>query len=95
MFAVTGRNAMAKRVIVLLAAWLAIAPLFIVANYKFDMIGKHLFFVMLPIAIGGGAALYAFSRRGRWGLVLASLAVGLVAWQGIVFWVERLVRQSS
>lgn len=94
-FLFRGRTADSRRTIVLLICWAAIAPLFLVANYKFDMIGKHLFFVMLPVAVAGGAAIWGYARRGRWATVLASLALSLVAWQGLVFWVERLVRQSS
>lgn len=90
-----GVRAEQRRVFALLIVWAAIAPIFLLANYKFDMIGKHLFFVMAPVAIVGGAALLAYSRRGRWGGLLAGLALGLIAWQGLTFWVERLVRQSS
>ena len=59
------------------------------------MIGKHLFFTMVPVAVSGGVALFAFARRRRWATVLAGLALSLIAWQGLVFWIGRLVGQSS
>ena len=33
-------------------------------NYRVDMIGKHLFFTMLPVALAGGVALYGLSGKG-------------------------------
>jgi hypothetical protein len=84
-----------RRTVVLLTLWMLILPLFFVANYKVDMIGKHLFFTMVPVAVAGGVALFAFARRGRWGTVFAGLAVALIAWQGLIFWIGRLVGQSS
>ena len=90
-----GSSAMSSHALALLLAWVAITPIFVFANYRVDMIGKHLFFTMVPIAVAGGVALYYLGMRGRWGMLLASLALMLVAWQGIVFWIERLVRASS
>ncbi|HET9494763.1 MAG TPA: hypothetical protein VFR15_11075 [Chloroflexia bacterium] len=81
--------------LVLLTLWLAILPLFMAANYRMDMIGKHLFFTTLPVAVLGGAALALLWARGRWSGVLTALLVGVVGWQGLVFWVERLVRAST
>jgi hypothetical protein len=80
---------------VLLALWLAILPLFMLVNYRMDMIGKHLFFTMLPVAVLGGAALAPLWARRRWGAVLTALVVGVVGWQGLLFWVDRLVRAST
>ena len=85
----------AQRALLLLAVWLAIAPLFVVVNYKVDMIGKHLFFIMLPVAVAGGVALRGVWARGAWGARLGVLVAGTVAWQAAVFWVERLVRAST
>jgi hypothetical protein len=85
----------AKRSLALLLSWAAIAPVFLVANYRVDMIGKHLFFTMLPVAIAGGVALWALWRRGGWNATLASLALATVCWQALVFWVDRLVRAST
>lgn len=84
-----------KQALGLLLAWLAIAPLFIVANYKVDMIGKHLFFIMVPVAVTSGVALWSILRRGGWGACLTALLLMTVGWQALVFWVERLVRASS
>ena len=90
-----GSSAMSSRALALLLAWASIAPIFVLVNYRVDMIGKHLFFTMAPIAVAGGLALYYLGMRGRWGVLLASLALTLIAWQGLVFWIERLVRASS
>jgi hypothetical protein len=84
-----------SRAVWLVAAWLAIAPLFLAANYRVDMIGKHLFFTMAPVAVAGGLAVWTLARRGRWGGALAALALGAVAWQGLIFWIDRLVRAST
>jgi hypothetical protein len=89
------RLAHSRRAVALLTLWVFILPLFFLANYKVDMIGKHLFFTMVPVAVAGGVALFAFARRGRWGTVFAGLAVALIAWQGLIFWIGRLVGQSS
>jgi hypothetical protein len=60
------------------------------------MIGKHLFFTMVPFAVAGGAVLLGIARRGRgWGAALASLAFAAVAYQGVIFWIDRLLRASS
>jgi hypothetical protein len=83
------------RATTLVIAWLAILPIFVAANYKIDMIGKHLFFTMLPVAVAGGMGLVALGGRGTWGGRLAGLLLGTVAWQALVFWVERLVRAST
>lgn len=79
----------------LVVVWLAIAPLFIAANYRVDMIGKHLFFTMLPVAVVAGVTLWAMVRKGPWGVRLCALLIAAVGWQAIVFWIERLVRASS
>jgi hypothetical protein len=80
---------------VLLALWMAILPLFMLVNYRMDMIGKHLFFTVLPVAVLGGAALAPLWARRRWGALLTALVVGVVGWQGLLFWVDRLVRAST
>ncbi|MDQ3928253.1 MAG: hypothetical protein M3328_03795, partial [Chloroflexota bacterium] len=84
-----------KRATILVITWLAILPLFVAANYKIDMIGKHLFFTMLPVAVTGGVGLFALNMRNTWGRRLAGLLLSTVAWQALVFWVERLVRAST
>lgn len=85
----------ARRAAALLTLWVLILPLFFFVNYKVDMIGKHLFFTMVPVAVAGGVALFAYARRGRWSTLFVGLAVALVAWQGLIFWIGRLVGQSS
>jgi hypothetical protein len=79
----------------LIVIWLAIAPLFVLANYRVDMIGKHLFFTMVPVAVAAGYALWQLSRRRGWAGLLAALALTTFAWQGVVFWIDRLVTASS
>lgn len=79
----------------LVAAWIGITPVFMIANYRVDMIGKHLFFTMLPVAAIGGVLLWQLTRRQRWGLLLSGLVLITVGWQAMVFWFERLVRASS
>lgn len=86
---------MHSRATILLAVWLAIGPIFMVANYKVDMIGKHLFFIMLPIAVAAGIGVMSLRRRGAWGGRFVMLLMGTVAWQAVVFWVERLVLAST
>ncbi len=83
------------RATTLVLVWLAIMPIFVAANYKIDMIGKHLFFTMLPVAVTGGVGLLALGGRGAWGRRLAGLLLCTVGWQALVFWVERLVRAST
>jgi peptidoglycan/LPS O-acetylase OafA/YrhL len=92
---VARRSPERRRALLLLILWLAIAPVFVLVNYKVDMIGKHLFFTMLPVALAGGVMLFQLSRGGRWRATLAALAFATIGWQGLVFWVERLVRASS
>ncbi len=80
----------------LLLIWAAIFPVFLLVNFRIDMIGKHLFFTMAPVAVAGGVALWDIGRRGRgWGTALNSLVLATVALQGIVFWIDRLLRASS
>ena len=84
-----------RRAIWLLAAWATLAPLFVLVNSRVDMIGKHLFFTMLPLAAAGGVALWTLARRSRPGALLAGLALAALAWQAVVFWAARLLAASS
>jgi len=79
----------------LLAWWVAILPLFVVVNYRVDMIGKHLFYTMAPLALGSGIALAAVWRRGGWARLWVGLLGMALVWSALTFWVERLVRASS
>lgn len=91
----TRKRAFSSRAVWLIVIWLAVGPIFFVANYRVDMIGKHLFFIMAPVAVLGGVALWQVARRGRWAMALMSLALATVGWQALVFWIDRLVRASS
>jgi hypothetical protein len=88
-------NRRARLTLLFLLLWLAILPAFVVVNYRMDMIGKHLFFTMVPVAVLGGSALGMLWPRRRWGAALATLTLAAVGWQGLVFWVDRLVRAST
>jgi hypothetical protein len=88
-------KAVHARATILVLTWLAVGPIFIAVNYKIDMIGKHLFFTMLPVAVAGGIGLAALGARGVWGRWLAALLLGTITWQALAFWVERLVRAST
>ncbi len=79
----------------LTAGWAAILPVFLVANYRVDMIGKHLFYTMVPLALGGGIFLQLLWRRGGWGRGAAGLLAGALAIGGLLFWLERLIRASA
>ncbi len=71
-----------------------ILPIFIVVNYKVDMIGKHLFYTMVPLALGGGIFLALLARRGGMARLLAVLlgvALGVTA---LGFWLTRLVPEG-
>lgn len=88
-------HALRRLALYLIALWASIAPLFFLVNFRVDMIGKHLFFVMVPVAVAGGMALWGYGVRGRWGRALAAISLLITGWQGLLFWVERLVRASS
>ncbi|MGI8588809.1 MAG: hypothetical protein ACR2M0_14145 [Chloroflexia bacterium] len=79
----------------LTAAWFAILPIFVIANYKVDMIGKHLFYTMVPLSLGSGIFLHLISGRGRAGRRLAVVIAVALALAGVAFWLERLVMASS
>jgi len=70
----------------LTAAWVPILPIFVLVNYRLDMIGKHLFYTMVPLALGGGIALAALAQRGRFGAWLAALLVATLAGSSLLFW---------
>jgi hypothetical protein len=84
-----------RQAIWLVVLWLAIAPLFVLVNYRVDMIGKHLFFTMVPVAVAGGVAMWQVGRRGRSATVLAAVLLATVGWQGLIFWIDRLVGAST
>jgi hypothetical protein len=95
LFAARRMPAERRRAFLLIVLWAAIGPIFFLVNYKVDMIGKHLFFTMLPVALAGGLALFRLSRKGRWGPALAGLAFALIGLQAILFWIQRLVETST
>jgi hypothetical protein len=60
-----------------------------------DMIGKHLFYTMVPLSLGAGLFLWALARRGGPARLAAWLLMGALGWTALVFWIERLVRASG
>jgi hypothetical protein len=70
--------------------WTAILPLFLVVNYRVDMIGKHLFFTMMPLALGSGIFFWLLSRQRRLAHVTVSLIAGALVWVALVFWLGAL-----
>jgi hypothetical protein len=79
----------------LTGAWMVILPVFLAANYKVDMIGKHLFYTVVPLSLGAGIFLWQVMLRGRAARVLSWLIAGALAWAGLAFWVMRLVQASG
>jgi hypothetical protein len=90
-----GRVRPAHWLAALTAAWMVILPLFLVVNYRVDMIGKHLFYTMVPLALGSGLFLWALARRGGATRLLAWLLAGALTWAALAFWVQRLVQAST
>ena len=67
---------------VLLLAWAAILPVFMVLDLSFNFLLKHHYFTMVPVAVGGGVLLARIAERGRWGRVAAVVALLSVALLG-------------
>jgi hypothetical protein len=75
----------------LLLGWLLILPLFYVANYWLDMIGKHLLYTMYPLALASGVALAHLDRMGRWGRWLVWLLLAGLAFAALDLWLGRIL----
>ena len=63
-------------------AWGAVLPVFMGLDLAFNFLLKHHYFTMVPVAVGGGAALAAIAGRGRAGRVLAAVVLVAVALLG-------------
>ncbi len=91
----SGRGIMAvtnlQSTFLILVGWLLILPLFYVANYWLDMIGKHLLYTMYPLAFASGITLAYIERLGRWGRWLVWLLLVALAFAGGSLWLERIV----
>jgi hypothetical protein len=61
----------------LLLAWAAVLPVFSAADLFFNLLLKHHYFTMVPVAVGGGLFLAALAQRGRAGWVGATVLLGL------------------
>jgi hypothetical protein len=67
----------------LLLAWAAVLPVFSVADLFFNLLLKHHYFTMVPVAVGGGLLLAALARRGAAGRVGAGVLLGLALLLGL------------
>jgi hypothetical protein len=67
---------------VLLLAWAAVLPVFMVLDLYFNFLLKHHYFTMVPVAVGGGVLLARAAERGRWGRAAAAAALLAVALLG-------------
>ncbi len=76
-------------------AWMVVLPVFLVVNYKVDMIGKHLFFTVVPLSIGSGIFFLQLAQRRGKARLFCFLAAGALAWTALAFWVQRLVQASG
>lgn len=86
-------RALARRLGVLMLAWLLVLLGGMLLNLRFDMIGKHLYYTMPAAALAGGLVLsrLAALRAGqRYSLALACLAGLSVAWAALAFMAGRL-----
>jgi hypothetical protein len=79
----------------LTAAWISVLFIFFVVNYRVDMIGKHLFYTIVPLSLGLGIFLWLLVRRGGAARLLVALTAGALAWTALAFWVARLVSAST
>ncbi len=79
----------------LTAAWISILGLFLIVNYRVDMIGKHLFYTMVPLSLGLGLFLWLLVRRGGAARLFALLTASALAWTALAFWIARLVAAST
>jgi hypothetical protein len=75
--------------------WTAILPIFVVANYRIDMIGKHLYYTMVPLSLGSGIFLWLLARRGGWPRRAAWALAAVLLLTALLFWADRLVRAST
>jgi hypothetical protein len=76
-------------------AWMVVLPVFMIINYKVDMIGKHLFFTVVPLSLGAGIFFWNLVKRGGAARLYCLLAASALAWTAIAFWVQRLVQASN
>jgi hypothetical protein len=74
---------------------MVVLPLFMAVNYKVDMIGKHLFFTVVPLSLGCGIFFWNLVKRRGMARLFCLLAGGALAWTAIAFWVQRLVQASN
>jgi hypothetical protein len=85
-------NLYARRLWILLAAWLLLFLAGLLANLRIDMIGKHIYYTLPAACIAGGLVLAAlWSRRGnRAARALCLLTFISLLWAGLQFFSDRL-----
>ena len=59
------------------------------------MIGKHLFYTMVPLSLGAGSSSGSWPGAARAARLLAACSPGALAWTALAFWIARLVQASS
>jgi hypothetical protein len=79
----------------LMGVWISILPIFLLVNYKVDMIGKHLFYTVVPLSLGGGIFLWDLWQKGSVSRLFVVLVSAALAWTALAFWVQRLVQASG
>ncbi len=75
----------------LLLGWLLILPLFYFVNYRVDMIGKHLLYVIYPLALAAGVGLAALWLRGKQAQRVVIASFLLLGFSAMALWLDRIV----
>jgi len=76
-------------------AWMLVLPVFLVVNYKVVMIGKHLFFTVVPLSLGVGIFFLQLAQRGGKARLFCFLSAGVLDSTALLFWVQRFVQASG
>jgi hypothetical protein len=75
----------------MLAAWLVVALLFLVAGARVSMVDKHLFFIVPALALGAGALFGRLWHYGRAGRLTVALCYLFTAAAALNLWIYRIV----
>jgi hypothetical protein len=67
----------------LLLGWAAVLPVFCAADLFFNLLLKHHYFTVVPVAVGGGLGLAGLAERGPAGRVSAGVLLGLALLLGL------------
>ena len=66
-----------------LLGWAAVLPVFCAADLFFNLLLKHHYFTVVPVAVGGGLGLAGLAERGPAGRVSAGVLLGLALLLGL------------